>query len=69
VYDRYSEAFNDECRKRLDELLSRPDIESKVSTAGHGIMEVVKFYYPKLLLEPFYHCTQYFDFIKVCILI
>ncbi|ODM97917.1 Protein son of sevenless [Orchesella cincta] len=65
VYDRYSEAFDYECRRMLEELLCRPDIEVTVSTAGHGFVEAVKFYFPKLLLEPFYHCRQYFDYISV----
>lgn len=50
----------------LEELLCRPDIELTVSTAGHGFVEAVKFYFPKLLLEPFYHCRQYFEYITVC---
>ncbi|CAL8111020.1 unnamed protein product [Orchesella dallaii] len=65
VYDRYSEAFNYECQRMLEELLCRPDIEVTVSTAGHGFVEAVKFYFPKLLLEPFYHCRQYFDYISL----
>ena len=67
VYDRYAEAFNEDCQRQLDELLSQPDIEATLSTAGHGFVEAVKFYFPKLLLEPFYHCTQYFEYIKVCL--
>lgn len=65
VYDRYVECFNDKCRKDLEKLLCRPDIEVTVSTAGHGFVEAVKFYFPKLLLEPFYHGRQYFDYISV----
>jgi len=65
VYDRYAEAFNEDCQRQLNELLSQPDIEAPLSTAGHGFLEAVKFYFPKLLLEPFYHCIQYFEYIKV----
>lgn len=65
VYERYADAFNEDCRRMLEELLCRPDIEVTVSTAGHGFVEAVKFYFPKLLLEPFYHWRQYFDYIPV----
>lgn len=65
VYYRYAEAFNENCRQGLTDLLSRPDAQKIMSTAGHGFVEAVKFYFPKLLLEPFYHCMLYFDYIKV----
>jgi len=65
VYDRYAEAFNDSCQRELTGILSQHDIESALSTAGHGYVEAVKFYFPKLLLEPFHHCVQYFEYIKV----
>lgn len=67
VYVRYAEAFTNGCQNELTELLSRPDVETTVSTAGHGVFEAVKFYFPNLLLEPFHHCPQYFDYIKVII--
>ncbi|OXA42794.1 Protein son of sevenless [Folsomia candida] len=65
VYDRYAETYDEDCRRMLEELLSRPDVEKRVSTAGRGYVDAVKFYFPKLLLEPFHHCTQYFDLIKL----
>lgn len=38
---------------------------SKLTTAGHGFREAVKFYLPKLLLGPIWHAFLYLEYVKV----
>jgi len=65
VYNMYAEKFDMHCQIKLDNLLNRKDVKAIVSTAGHGVVEAMRFYFPKLLLEPFHHCKQYIEYVKV----
>ena len=66
VYDKYAQAIlSSDCRLTLEGLLSRPDVGEKLASSGRGFREAVKFYLPKLLLGPVYHCFNYFKYIEV----
>ena len=59
--------FNAGCNLRQKLLNSLPNqiVWDAVRSCGKGFREAVKFYLPKLLLGPIYHCFQYFNSIKV----
>ncbi|KAH0550348.1 protein son of sevenless isoform X2 [Cotesia glomerata] len=66
VYIKYAEAMNSpDSREVLTRLLSRPEANAALRAAGHGFKEAVKYYLPKLLMQPVWHCFLYFDYIKV----
>lgn len=63
---RYARDINSPAsREVLTNLLSRPEANAALRAAGHGFREAVKYYLPKLLLQPIWHCFLYFDYIKV----
>lgn len=63
---RYAKDVNSSASKEvLTNLLSRPEANAALRAAGHGFKEAVKYYLPKLLLQPVWHCFLYFDYIKV----
>ncbi len=52
-------------RATLEELLPKQIVSEELRSCGKGFREAVKFYLPKLLLEPIYHCFHYFNYIEV----
>ncbi|XP_018397980.1 PREDICTED: protein son of sevenless [Cyphomyrmex costatus] len=66
VYIKYAKDINSSAsREVLTNLLSRSEASTALRAAGHGFKEAVKYYLPKLLLQPIWHCFLYFDYIKV----
>ncbi|KAJ6648699.1 Protein son of sevenless [Pseudolycoriella hygida] len=65
VYSRYAkEVVSIQSREAIQNLLASQDA-SKLTTAGHGFREAVKFYLPKLLMGPLWHFFLYPEYIKV----
>lgn len=56
-------------REVLTGMLSRPEANAALRAAGHGFKEAVKYYLPKLLMQPVWHGFLYFDYIKVRLVI
>jgi len=66
VYQQYAEdVLSAESRATLDRLLPKQFVSEALRSCGKGFREAVKFYLPKLLLEPIYHCFQYFNYIEI----
>lgn len=66
VYETYArDILSPKSRATLDSLLPRQIVSEALRSCGKGFREAVKFYLPKLLLGPIYHCFQYFNYIEV----
>jgi son of sevenless-like protein len=53
------------CRETLNNLLSRPEVESALITAGQGMGLALKYYLPALLMGPIRHCFSYLEYITL----
>ncbi|KAG5892771.1 hypothetical protein JTB14_007986 [Gonioctena quinquepunctata] len=66
VYIKYSRDITSPCcRETLNNLLSRPEVQSALNTAGQGMPLAVRYYLPALLMGPIWHCFSYLDYIKL----
>lgn len=64
IYEKYAEDITSaECKDALQNLVNQQDA-SKLSSAGHGFREAVKYYLPKLLLAPIWHAFSYFEYVR-----
>ena len=48
-------------------LLSRAQFSESLQVAGHGFKEAVKYYLPKLLMQPIYQFYVSLHYIEVCV--
>lgn len=61
VYEKYArDILDSKCQRTLEGLLSRSEVAATLTSSGQGMKEAFKFYLPKLLLGPVYHCFHYF---------
>lgn len=68
VYEKYArDILSSKCQKTLDGLLSQSNVAATLTSSGQGMKEAFKFYLPKLLLGPVYHCFHYFKKTEVSI--
>lgn len=65
IYEKFAEDITSSVAKdALQNLVNQQDA-SKLSSAGHGFREAVKYYLPKLLLGPIWHAFSYFEYVRL----
>ncbi|XP_065218194.1 protein son of sevenless-like [Planococcus citri] len=66
VYSRYTaDLLQANGPNLIIDLLSRHNRLDVLPSAGQGFREAVKYYLPRLLRYPIWHCLAYFDYIKI----
>lgn len=66
VFVRYAnDIVKKQCRNIFWNLIGKPEVSNLLQSAGYGFKEAVKYYFPKLLLLPLWHCILYFEYIKI----
>ncbi|XP_050522648.1 protein son of sevenless-like [Daktulosphaira vitifoliae] len=66
VFARYAnDIVKSQCRSVFWNLIGKPEVSNLLQSAGYGFKEAVKYYFPKLLLLPLWHCILYFEYIKI----
>lgn len=66
VYAKYArDVTAPTCRETLNALLSRPEKEGAIFTAGQGMPLALKYYLPALLMGPIRHCLSYMEYIRL----
>ncbi|XP_044762571.1 protein son of sevenless [Coccinella septempunctata] len=66
VYSKYAkDVTSTRCRETLNNLLSKPEIESSLISAGQGMRLALKYYLPALLMGPIRHCFSYMEYIRI----
>lgn len=66
VFARYAnDIVKKQCRNVFWNLLGKPEVSNSLQAARHGLKEAIKYYFPKLLLLPLWHCILYFEYIKI----
>lgn len=66
VFARYAnDIVKKQCRNIFWNLIGKPEVSNLLQSAGYGFKEAVKYYFPKLLLLPLWHCILYFEYIKI----
>lgn len=66
VYAKYArDVTSPTCRDTLNALLSRPDKEAALFTAGQGMPLALKYYLPALLTGPVRHCLSYVEYVRL----
>jgi len=66
VFERYANNIvNKQCRNIFFNLIKKPEISHLLQSTNYGFKEALKYYFPKLLLSPLYHCILYFDYFRI----
>lgn len=66
VFARYAnDIVKKQCRDIFWNLIGKPEVSNLLQSAGYGFKEAVKYYFPKLLLLPLWHCIIYFEYFRI----
>ncbi|XP_001947929.1 protein son of sevenless-like [Acyrthosiphon pisum] len=64
VFELYAnDIVNKQCRNIFWNLISKPEVSNSLQSTG--FKEALKYYFPKLLLLPIWHCILYFDYFRI----